>query len=373
MLQIIGIRELIERSRYVDAAEEIATERCAVMDSPPRKTSLRPHLSDVRLGSMNEMQWLPTPEENGFKVRGPNYLKDKVKYMCTSHMFNLVAVDLFVVKEKVSHIAARSDNVVHKLNEIDDSLLNFIVHFQIPGKTQYSCVMYFKAKPGVLDDGSAFAELMSDFVEGSDKFRTSRLKLIPRVVKGNWILKKTVGGRPALLGKKLACSYYHGPNYIEIDIDVGSNAVAGSILGVVKSYAKYIELDLAILIEAQTAEELPEKMIGSVRIRNFDLSPKRVKHLPEDSDPQTTRRRTIVAAELGAATMSTQNLSDFIDRDNDGSNADSSQVKRRRNVTSSKSDIGKEPREPEKGEQEVSLTSDNYIHILFFRFTIKVI
>ena len=312
LLQIIGIREALERSRYVDAAltdhpDSTIIVRTVAENMLDKKRSssrvLKPRFSQMHLGSMNPDQWIPTPADHGFKIRGANYLNDKVKYVCDSHMFDLAAVDLFVVKQKVSHIAARSDNMVHVLNEKDDKLLNFIVHFQIPGRTKYSIVMYFKAKPGVLDNNSAFAELMSDFVEGQDKFRTSRLKLIPRVVKGNWILKKTVGGRPALLGKKLATSYFHGPNYIEIDIDVGSNNVAGSILGMVKSYAKFITLDLAILIEAQTPEELPERLIGSVRISNFDLSPKRVKHLPDDPSPLVTRRRTIHADLHGAASM----------------------------------------------------------------------
>ena len=132
MLQIIGIREMIERSRYVDAAlsEETTGENAMLAlergSSSRRKKSIRPHLSELRLGSMNEQQWLATPEESAFKVRGPHYLKDKIKYMCTSHMFNLVAVDLFVVKQKVSHIAARSDNVAHKLNEMDDKLFNVL-------------------------------------------------------------------------------------------------------------------------------------------------------------------------------------------------------------------------------------------------------
>lgn len=47
----------------------------------------------------------------------------------------------------------------------------------------------------------------------------SRLKLIPRVVEGNWLVKKSVGTQPAILGKQLVQTYHYDEklNYFEVD------------------------------------------------------------------------------------------------------------------------------------------------------------
>jgi hypothetical protein len=39
---------------------------------------------------------------------------------------------------------------------------------------------------------------------------------IPRIVKGSWIVKQSVGTTPVLLGQKLATRYFRGPNYFEV-------------------------------------------------------------------------------------------------------------------------------------------------------------
>ena len=46
------------------------------------------------------------------------------------------------------------------------------------------------------------------------------------VMTGNWLVRRAVGGKPAILGKKLALYYYKSndtttDNYFEVDVDVG--------------------------------------------------------------------------------------------------------------------------------------------------------
>lgn len=65
--------------------------------------------------------------------------------------------------------------------------------------------------------------------------------------------------------------YGDGETYVEVDCDVGSSSVARSILGVVKGYAKTLSIDLAILLESHQESELPEELIGSVRLIHPDL------------------------------------------------------------------------------------------------------
>ncbi len=58
----------------------------------------------------------------------------------------------------------------------------------------------------------------------ADAVRNKKFKLIPRIVKGSWIVKQSVGTTPVLLGQKLATRYFRGPNYFE----VGWRACLGS-------------------------------------------------------------------------------------------------------------------------------------------------
>lgn len=49
-------------------------------------------------------------------------------------------------------------------------------------------------------------------------FDDSRFKLIPSVVSGPFIVRKAVGNKPALLGRKVSQRYFRGPGYVETDV-----------------------------------------------------------------------------------------------------------------------------------------------------------
>ncbi|KAK9218351.1 hypothetical protein WN943_006988 [Citrus x changshan-huyou] len=59
--------------------------------------------------------------------------------------------------------------------------------------------------------------LLQQFVDGDNEFRNSRLKLIPSVPEGSWIVRQSVGSTPCLLGKAVDCNYIRGPKYLEIN------------------------------------------------------------------------------------------------------------------------------------------------------------
>jgi hypothetical protein len=46
------------------------------------------------------------------------------------------------------------------------------------------------------------------FFGDSDEYRDQRFKLIPKIVEGNWVVRKSVGSTPAILGTKLKQHYY---------------------------------------------------------------------------------------------------------------------------------------------------------------------
>jgi hypothetical protein len=126
-------------------------------------------------------------------------------------------------------------------------------------------VMYFVSKhprPG---------SLLQRFVDGDDEFRNNRLKLIPTVPKGSWIVRQSVPTAPCLLGKAVDCTYIRGQNYLEIDVDIGSSSVANGVLGLVCGVITTLVVDMAFLVQANTLEELPEQLIGAVRMAHIEL------------------------------------------------------------------------------------------------------
>ncbi|GAB2296106.1 Protein ENHANCED DISEASE RESISTANCE 2 [Dionaea muscipula] len=211
---------------------------------------------------------------NNFKVRGKGYCYDKSKIPAGKHLMDLVAVDWFKDTKRMDHVARRQGCAVQVASE--KGLFSLAVNLQVPGSTHYSMVFYFVAKK--LVPGS----LLQRFVDGDDEFRNSRMKLIPSVPKGSWIVRQSVGSTPCLLGKAVDCNYIRGPDYLEIDVDIGSSTVANGVLGLVVGVITTLVVDMAFLVQANTDEELPERLIGAVRVSHIELSSAIVPKLEPD-------------------------------------------------------------------------------------------
>mmetsp|Transcript_14801 Transcript_14801/g.22423 ORF Transcript_14801/g.22423 Transcript_14801/m.22423 type:complete len:748 (-) Transcript_14801:128-2371(-) len=220
------------------------------------------------------------PDASEFKVRGANYLVDGVKIKSKQSRFEIVCCELGSVGEKVDHIANLSHSAIHKLRkEVLQQKrrhpfpIDFIViQFQLPG---ISFTMYMKARAGQdpnYEVCPGYIDLFKEFVDGPDDFRNTRFKIVPTVRVGNWMVRKMVGAKPALLGRKITCSYYRRKDYLEIDVDIASSYVAQKILGVVQGYCKTLQVDLGFLIEGREKKELPEVMIGAIRFHHVDLT-----------------------------------------------------------------------------------------------------
>lgn len=62
-----------------------------------------------------------------------------------------------------------------------------------------------------------------------------------------------------------------GANYFEVDVDIGSSSVAASVTNLVAGATKSLAVDMAVLIEGKIAEQLPEQLIGTIRLDKLDL------------------------------------------------------------------------------------------------------
>lgn len=200
---------------------------------------------------------------NNFRVRSKYFNSDKTKIPAGKHLMDLVSVDWFKDTKRMDHVARRQGCAAQVASE--KGLFSLVVNLQVPGSTHYSMVFYFVTKK--LVPGS----LLQRFVDGDDEFRNSRLKLIPSVPKGSWIVRQSVGSTPCLLGKAVDCNYIRGASYLEIDVDIGSSTVANGVLGLVCGVITTLVVDMAFLVQANTIDELPERLIGAVRVSHVEL------------------------------------------------------------------------------------------------------
>ncbi|KAF7081896.1 hypothetical protein CFC21_085802 [Triticum aestivum] len=202
------------------------------------------------------------PDSTLFKVRSKNFPTDKSKIPAASYLMELAAIDWFKDTKRMDNVGRQKGCVAQLAAE--KGMHTFVANIQIPGSTHYSIVMYFVTN--TMKKGS----LLQRFFDGDDEFRNSRLKLIPAVPKGSWIVRQSVGSTPCLLGKAVDCSYIRAPGYLEVDVDIGSSAVANGVLGLVFGVVTTLVVDMAFLIQANTYEELPEQVIGAARLAHVE-------------------------------------------------------------------------------------------------------
>eukprot|EP00250_Pteridium_aquilinum_P010307 c19285_g1_i1 orf=2-2230(-) len=177
------------------------------------------------------------PNGNNFRVRSRQHPFDRSKIPAGESLMQLVSVDWFKYPERMDHLARRKGCAAQVAAE--KGLFTILFNLQVPGSTHYSMVLYFVAKR-TIPAGS----LLQRFIDGDDGFRNNRLKLIPSVPKGSWIVRQSVGSTPCILGKAVDCNYYRGKKYLEVDVDIGSSTVANGVLGLVFGVVTTLDVDI---------------------------------------------------------------------------------------------------------------------------------
>uniref|UniRef100_A0A7S3L5S8 START domain-containing protein n=2 Tax=Amphora coffeiformis TaxID=265554 RepID=A0A7S3L5S8_9STRA len=223
------------------------------------------------------------PDANSFRVRGKNYMTDRLKINAGTSIGRLVAVDIVHVDAPIfsgmtTHPTERLQSALEKEKTLKDRGLVsdlppfvFCVNIVLPGPPFYHGVFYY-----AIDDmskidgtnGTPSSALCRDFFFGqSDEFRDKTFKLIPQIVQGNFIVRKAVGSTPAIMGKKLRQLYVRTERSFEVVLDCGSSPVATGVIRLSLGYAKTLVVDMGFLFESSDESRLPERIFGCVRIR----------------------------------------------------------------------------------------------------------
>nr|AWA44761.1 hypothetical protein SS88P14_000002 [Saccharum spontaneum] len=217
-----------------------------------------------RTKSENDQNSWSAPGGEKFMIRGKTYLTDYTKVVGGDPLLKLLAVDWFKVNERFDSVALHPKSLVQSEAAKKIPFI-LVINLQVPAKPNYNLVMYYAAERPVNKDS-----LLGRFIDGTDAYRDARFKLIPSIVEGYWMVKRAVGTKACLLGKAVTCNYLRQDNFLEIDVDIGSSSVARSIIGLVLGYVTSIVVDLAILIEAKEEKELPEYILGTVRLNRVN-------------------------------------------------------------------------------------------------------
>ncbi len=237
-----------------------------------------PLTSSVLMGTFFDVRSFHT-----FKLRGQNYMLDRKKIPGGESVGRLVRCDLFQLLpgERADYISSmgRCSEIVNGLISPGSTL--FILNYQVR-KPSISFVAVWKVPDG--EGSPAFQKLWKKFInlpEGMnnngdllpyDDFRSRRFKLLPMIVDGPWIVRRAVGSTPTLLAQKLACRYFRRPGIFELDIDINSSTIASNTVSLAQSHSKKLTVDMGVTIQGENEDELPESLIGTVRLDHLDFS-----------------------------------------------------------------------------------------------------
>lgn len=246
------------------------------------------------------------PDASSFTVRSKSYIDNKKKEPSGPALFRLFAVDMVQVEKKVmSGICAHPNERVQQCIAAEKAgtpgsdmpPFIFCVNIFVPGKPAFHVAFYYAVDdrslidPKSIDPNSettspnpSFTKLATRFFFGkSDNFRDKTFKLIPRIAKGNFVVKKAVGSKPTLLGTKLKQHYIQNDRFMELIIDVGSDSIAKKVVSLSRGYAESLVVDMAFVFEGKGPSTLPEQVLGTVRLTKLDFCAKyRILEPPAD-------------------------------------------------------------------------------------------
>ena len=227
-------------------------------------------------GAPRKHSWQPV-DATTFKVRGPNYLQDRVKYESMPAMFECVKGDIFRVDEKVPFLANHPQGFRNRMRAAGDNRMLIIHNMMIP---PLQAVLVFALDDHDLcwmrDPEKPETKLWKRWLDLPTTEREYRLKLMARVVDGPWLARKAIANKPIVHGGKFPIQFDEvKDDYVEISCDcLQSSRSAKNIVSVLCGAGSSLVIDCVLVLEGREDDELPERILGGGRFQ-----------FPNTSDP----------------------------------------------------------------------------------------
>lgn len=203
-------------------------------------------------------------------VRGVHYLSDQMKVHSKPSMLELVEVDLLQTRTEIVHYSNSVHGRVASLRQKGDSRFFFVMNFRLV-PIQLAIVWAVPRNADWLE--SAEGRLFNRFVhEMSDEERSKRVKILPKVISGPWLVKKGVPDRPGILGKKLTLDFFQAQDSLEISINCLSSNAGRRLVQLLSGVGRHFCLEVSLILEGQSPDELPERILGGFGVYAGDLT-----------------------------------------------------------------------------------------------------
>lgn len=268
--------------------------RASRLSVPPIWTPSRPCVTwGVEAGCVHD------GDASSILTRGAQFLSDKKKEASLPAYYELVRVEVLAPLAKGGlhcHVAPQAflDGGAKASGPPGPLPQYFVINLQIPDgpppgpfssetKSCSSLVLYFRVRPETQEAAASSSstdrslQLLKRYCATAAKTPAlqHKMKFIGQVdnIEDLSIPSMLAGynGKPAMITK--SGTLFHGPNYIEIDVDIRCFSYLAK-QGVHQLWNRIGEMDLcfAALIQGDTSEELPERLFACAKLHKVDIA-----------------------------------------------------------------------------------------------------
>lgn len=206
-----------------------------------------------------------SPDSTAVKVRGPNYLQDKIKICSAPPLFLFVHNLAFTQVDELVHDTTEFDWCWYRRARPPRESFTLIINFQIVSLRK-QIISYFYIK-----DKKSLPDSVKLFLEGNDDYRKNHFKMIPKLTKAPLPIRLATPMAPVIIARKIDVDWIIGGNYMTIVMKPDSSLLAANIIRMAHPASKNLIVDLFFCVEGKKREHLPEQVLCGLRWEKLDL------------------------------------------------------------------------------------------------------
>jgi len=206
-----------------------------------------------------------SPSAGEVKVRGANYLNDKVKVFSAPSLMRFVHTYSFTHIGELVHDTTVFDWCWWRRAQPAPESFTFIINFQLAALHK-QIISYF-----YIEDKEKLPESVKLFFERDDDYRNSHFKMIPKLVKAPLPIRLATPMAPVIICRKIDVDWIRGGNYLSIIMKPDSSLLAANIIRMAHPVSKNVIVDLFFCVEGKLSEHLPEHVLCGIRWERLNL------------------------------------------------------------------------------------------------------